>query len=735
MADARAALSKDTDPDPTTRSLAHLLRVLRWPVIVGWVLATVLLLPLAAGLSKLTNVTAAAYLPPSAPSTHVALIQEAAEHGPGQPESEQTIIVFARNAALSPGDLAEVASANQAVRRLAGTVPGLGAVTAPQRSADGKAAAFTATVTAPQHNILSVAGSAVKAIRQAVDPVAAHAGDHLEVAVTGDAAVTADSAITTEADLLLAAIVIVAIIMLLVYRSPVLWLLPLFASVGAIVVAEAGAHGAASAGLVVSPLTTSILIVLVFGAASDYALLLVHRYREELRRYGPAEEAMAVALRATLPTLLASASTVTGAMLCLLAAESASLHGLGPLGAMAVVSAFLAEVTFLPALLLVAGRRAFWPRVPRPGEARSEGSRLWSGIGARIARRPRLVAIAGLVLLGAACAGLVTARTTNDPLSDLKGHPGSAVGAQLLSEHFPAGEIDPLILLARPSQASAAVAAARTTSGVASIDADSLIEGYKSFGITMSVPPYGAQAATVISDLRLRLDRAAPGSLLGGEPAIQYDVIQASERDSLVLFPLVFLVILVVIGLLLRAVAASFVLVATTGLSFAASFGLSNLLWKYVFGFPGFVAQLPLYIFIFLVALGVDYNIFLSARVREESRHQGTHRGTLRGLAVTGGVITAAGVVLAGTFAALAQLPSVSLTEVGSAVALGVLLDTLFVRTVVVPATLFTIGDRIWWPSRGTVGSGTTGLSSLCHEQGAGNPGPIPEGMHQDHPG
>jgi RND superfamily putative drug exporter len=699
-----ARTTKDTRTTPPAGRLAHWLHVLRWPVVIVWILATVFLLPLAAGLSKLTNVTAAAYLPPAAPSTRVALLQDAAAHGRGQPQSEQAIVIFARKGPLSSADLSAVASANRAVRRIAGTVTGMGAVGAPQRSADGRAETFTATVTAPQHSFLSAAAAAVTAIRRAVGPAPARAGDKLVVAVTGDAAVAADSAITTETVLLVTAVLIVAVILLFVYRSPVLWLLPLFASIGAIVLAEAAAHGLASAGLTVSPLTTSILIVLVFGAASDYALLLIHRYREELRRHGPAEEAMAVTLRTTLPTLIASAATVTGAMLCLLAAKSASLHGLGPLGAVAIVSGLLAETTLLPALLLVVGRRAFWPRVPRPAEATNEESPLWSGIGARVARHPRPVAVIGLLLLGAACAGLLAARTTNNPLSDLRGHPGSVTGAQLLAEHYPAGAIAPLDLLARPGHARAAAAVARATRGVAVVSASTPLEGYDRFLVTLSVPPFGPQAATAISGLRLSLDRAAPGSLVGGAPAIQYDIIQASNRDSLVLFPLVFLVILIVIGLLLRAIVAPLVLVATTGLSFAASFGAANLLWRYVFGFPGFAAQLPLYIFIFLVALGVDYNIFLSARVREEAWRLGTRAGTLRGLAVTGGVITAAGVVLAGTFAALAQLPSVSLVEVGSAVALGVLLDTLVVRTVIVPALLLTGGDRIWWPSRPPAG-------------------------------
>src|ERR1700689_5104948 len=313
----------------------------------------------------------------------------------------------------------------------------------------------------------------------AVAPASGPGGASLGGAGPGPAAVTADS-VTTVSGLALTAVVIVAIILLLVYRSPVLWLLPLAGSIGAIVVAEAAAHGLAAVGFTVTPLTSSILIVLVFGAASDYALLLIHRYREELR-HGPAEDAMAAALRATLPTLGASAATVTGAMFCLLAAQSASLHGLGPLGAVAIVSALLAQATFLPALLLVAGRCAFWPRISRPGETRTEESRLWSGIGRRIAGHPRPVAAVGLLLLALGCLGLLTAQTTNNPFSDIKGRPGSVVGAQLLAAHYPAGTIAPLDLLAEPGHAAAAAAITQATPGVASVTAGAAGAGFGRF--------------------------------------------------------------------------------------------------------------------------------------------------------------------------------------------------------------------------------------------------------------
>lgn len=681
--------------------LARALRQLRWPLVAVWVLAVLFLDPLASSLSKVTNDTASAYLPVTAQSTRVAELQEAAQHGPGQPESDQAVMVFARAGGLSRADLAAVTSARSGVERLVGRVRGLAAPGPLQRSPDGQAVTFTLAVTAPQHSVTSVDSDAVKAVRQVVDASAADNG--LQVAVTGDAAITADGGSGTQTALLLSALVIVAIILLLVYRSPILWLLPLLGALGAIVVAQAAAHGLASAGLTVSSLSTAILIVLVFGAASDYALLLTHRYREELRRHATAEDAMAAAMRRSLPTLVASAATVTGAMLCLLAAESASLHGLGPVGAVAIVSALLAQTTLLPALLLVVGRRAFWPRIPTYGQQPGEESSLWSAVGTRVARHPARVALGVVVLLVAACAGLAALRTDNNPLSNLKGHPGSVIGAQLLAEHYPSGAVAPLVLLTPPGRASAAAATARATPGVATVARHGTTADYADYSVTLSVPPYGAKGSATIENLRHRLGQEAPGALVGGQPAIQYDVAQAANRDTVVLIPLVLVVILVVIALLLQAVVASFVLVATTALSFAASFGLSNLLWRYGLGYSGIESQLPLYIFIFLVALGVDYNIFLSARIREATRHTGTAAGTLRGLSVTAGVITAAGIVLAGTFAALAQLPSVSLTEVGTAVAIGVLLDTLLVRTVLVPSTFLTIGDHIWWPSRSRV--------------------------------
>jgi RND superfamily putative drug exporter len=334
----------------------------------------------------------------------------------------------------------------------------------------------------------------------------------------------------------------------------------------------------------VSTLSADILIVLVFGAASDYALLLAHRYREELRHHAMPEAAMASALRRTLPTLVASAATVTCAMICLLTADSASLHGLGPVGAVGIVAALLAQATFLPALLLVVGRPAFWPRIPRFGAAGREESRVWAGIGTRVARHPARTAIAVVVLLGVAIAGLASLRSDNNPVDNVKGHPGSVTGEQLLAQHFPAGVISPLVLLTPPGQAGAAATAARATPGVSGVLPEAPVEGYASYWVVLSVPPYGSAGTAAIVDLRQRLSHDAPDALVGGTPAIQYDAAQSAARDTAVIIPLVLVVILIVIALLLQAIIAPIVLVVTTALSFAASFGLASLLWRFAFG-------------------------------------------------------------------------------------------------------------------------------------------------------
>lgn len=679
--------------------LAIWLRRLRWPVVVAWLIVFVALQPLATGLSHVINDTAAAYLPPTAQSTRVAELEEAAVPArAGTAETDPALVIVARNGSLRESDRPRLAAARAAVTRLAGT-HGIKTPSAPVASDDGAAMLFTVDISSTTATASTVDKAAVTALRARLR--SALSGSGLRVHVAGVAGISADSGGSSSSDhLLLTAVLIVVVILLVVYRSPILWLLPLLGADAAITLTEASVHGLANAGLTVSSLSQSIMTVLIFGAATDYALLLVHRYRDELRRHERPEAAMASTLRRIVPTVLASAATVAVAMLCLLVSDSASLHGLGPVGAVSIAAALLAQTTLLPALLLIVGRPAFWPRIPRAGAVSHEESRLWSRIGDRVSVRPVLATILMALVLVALGAGLASLRTDNDPISNIPGSPDSVVGQRAIEAHFTPGALAPLTVLAPHDQATAASVVLHTTRDVASIAAGTAVAHDASFSAVLTVPPYGSQAEAALHDLRVRLAAHAPGALVGGAPAVVADGARTANHDDATIIPLVLIVILLIIALLLRAVIAPLLLVATTALSFAASFGLASVVWRYILGFSGMQSVLPLYIFIFLVALGVDYNIFLSDRVREEVRATDHRTGTLRGLGVTGGVITAAGIVLAGTFAALAQIPQVQLIEVGTAVALGVLLDTLLVRTVLVPALFLSFGARVWWPSR-----------------------------------
>ena len=333
---------------------------------------------------------------------------------------------------------------------------------------------------------------------------------------------------------------------------------------------------------------------------------------------------------------------------------------------------------------------------------------MWNAVGVRVARHPAAVAVGSVLLLGAACLGLAGLHTDNNPISLIKGRADSVAGEKMITEHFPPGEIAPLVVLSPPAQAADALAAVKSTPGVQAVQAADPVGGYSAATVVLDVPPYGSAGSSAIADLRARLADAAPGALVGGGPAVQYDTGRAAGQDAKILIPLILIVVLLIIFFLVRALAAAVLLVATTALSFGASFGLATLLW-HALGYPGIEAQLPLYVFVFLVALGVDYNIFLIARIRAEARRADIRTATLRGLSVTGGVITAAGVVLAATFAALSRLPYVPVAQVGTAIAVGVLLDTLLVRTVLVPAGLLILGERSWWPSRPTQGPAKAG--------------------------
>jgi RND superfamily putative drug exporter len=459
----------------------------------------------------------------------------------------------------------------------------------------------------------------------------------------------------------------------------------------------------ADAGVTVTGQSGGILPVLVFGAGTDYALLMVSRYREELRRHEDKHDAIRVTLRRTSPVIVASGATVIAALLTLSLAEVTSTSGLGPIGAMGIAMAMLSMLTILPALLTVFGRRAFWPYIPRFGtEGTDETHGRWRRIADRVARRPRRVAIATSAVLGVMMLGLVFLNSDLTTGNMFRDDVDSVQGQKLLDAGFPAGTNAPTTVVVTNTAKVDDVRAALTRApGVAAVS-DHVERGPAGarLEVTLEKNPYSTAAFDLVPGLRAAARSAAGRDVLvGGPSAEEYDLRRSSAHDNRLIVPLALVVVFLILVALLRAITAPVVLIATVIVSYFAALGLGAFFFENVFGFQRMAPDLPLFTFIFLVALGVDYNIFLMARVREETLTHGTRVGTVRGLAVTGTVITSAGLVLAGTFATLAVLPLVTLTEIGFVVSVGVLIDTFLVRSLLVPALVIEIGDRVWWPS------------------------------------
>jgi RND superfamily putative drug exporter len=501
---------------------------------------------------------------------------------------------------------------------------------------------------------------------------------------------------------------IVLILLVVIYRSPIFWAIPFFT----VLLAESAARGfgylIAEAGVTINGQSGGILPVLVFGAGTDYALLLVSRYREELRRHEDKHEAMRVALRTAGPAIVASGLTVIVALLTLTLAEVNGTAGLGPVGAMGVFLAMVAMLTMLPALLVVCGRRAFWspfldtiPHVGDPGTDETHGA--WRRIGERVARRPRRIWVIGTLVLVVLALNVTQIDTGLTNGNSFRGDVESVQGGDILARSFPGGVSAPTNVIVPDTARAAAVRAALLRRGdlVAAVLPPQQGPPGTRLDVILRRDPFSTAAFEETPVLR-RIARAAggPNVLVGGPTAESYDYRKSATRDNYVILPLALLVVLLILALLLRALLAPVLLVASVILSFFAALGTGIFFFNNVFGFAGVDPSLPLLAFVFLVALGIDYNIFLMARVREETLRHGTRGGMLRGLAVTGAVITSAGIVLAGTFSALAVLPLVFLTEIGFIIAFGVLLDTFLVRSVLVPALAFDLGPRIWWPSR-----------------------------------
>ena len=715
-------------------------RLSRGAAVIGLLGIAWLLVGLVGGsyqgkLSSVQKNDNAAYLPGSAESTKVdteSQLYQSVQAIPG-------FIVYQRPGGLTAGDRAAIADAAAGFR----SIPGVAAdqVGEPQFAADGATASVAVPLVGKRGDV-SVQGNTLVDVEKAVLRQArstAPAGVVVHSAGPGGLLVAFIDAFNgIDGTLLLAAGIVVIIVLLVVYRSPFLWFFPLFSSVlalgtAALVIYFLAKHNV----LTLNGQSQGILSVLVLGAGTDYALLLTSRYREELHNYDSRLAAMTTAWKRAATAIFASGATVILGLLCLSFGELNSDRSLGPVCAIGIACTVGVMLTFLPLALTVLPRGVFWPRVPRPdhaGDLATHGA--WSRFATRLGKQDRMAWVTtGLALL--VCAfGLTTLKTGGLSSSQsFTNHPDAVTGQKIYDAHFAQGSGAPAEITAEVSQVPAVIDAVSKVPGVATGPGAVCVEpdyakiaalARNGSGVAPvrsgCVPPalqVGPHAGRLLVDANLQYNydspqayhtvqriraavHAIPGAraLVGGAAAINYDTNQASRHDRNLIIPIVLAVILIVLAILLRALLAPVLLVLSVVLSYSASLGISAVFFNHVFHFANADPAFPLFVFVFLVALGVDYNIFLMTRVREETLSYGTRAGVLRGLAVTGGVITSAGVVLAATFAVLGVLPLVFLSEVGFTVALGVLLDTIVVRSVLVPALGHDIGKPIWWPSR-----------------------------------
>ncbi len=656
-------------------------RILPALIVVAWLVLGGFAGPFTGKLSQVAVNDSTAFLPSSAEATEVAERLRAF----GDQRSLPAVVVAERASGLTGDDRTWLAGI---------AYPGRASPVIPSRQDDQAAQVVVAVdAVAP--------ADAVRDLRaKLVDPPAG-----LTVLVAGPAAQIADLKAAfggIDGLLLLVAGAVVALILVLVYRSPLLPLIVLLSGGFALGTASLAVYVLADHDVIdLNGQSQGILSILVFGAATDYALLLVSRFREELRDTDDRHRAMRTAWRATIEPIAASAGTVVLGVLCLLFSDLNSNKGLGPVAAIGIGAALLTSVTFLPAVLVLLGRAAFWPRRPALGSAHPEASGRWGRLARAISARPRLtwVVTALVLLVGVAFVPQLKASGTAQSdvfLTDVD----SVAGQEVLSRHFPGGSGAPTVVLARADRADD-VAKAAGVAGVSTVERKAVADGTARIDVVLADPADSEDAVATVERLREAVRQVPDADAkVGGPTATQLDTQRTSERDRLVIIPIVLLVVFVVLALLLRSLLAPLLLIATVVLSFGATMGVSALVFNGIFEFPGADPVVPLFGFVFLVALGIDYNIFLMTRVREETRSLGARAGVLRGLTITGGVITSAGVVLAATFSALAVLPILFLAQIAFIVAFGVLLDTLVVRSLLVPALAVDIGRRIWWPSR-----------------------------------
>ena len=695
-------------------------------VVIGWFILTGVFGPLFGKLTSVQENNNSSFLPKGAEATQAS---EVIQTFSGKDSFNfPTLILFE-----GKGDAATLAAINDHLikagdLKLAETEAKISDYLAPgQRitvfpSQDGKA--ILANIPLDGNSISKllpndepVLPAIIAELRADVAPIAKDLG--VQSYVTGPAGILGDlfgAFGDIDSTLLLTTLGVVALILIVVYRSPVLWIIPLLSSLFALTTAGGIVYLLAKNDIIdVDGQSQGILSVLVIGAATDYALLLIARYREELHHHENRFTAMRAAYKGVWEPILASGSTVSISLLILLFSQLTNTAGLGPIGAIGIVCSMITILTLLPALLLVFGRWIFWPRIPRNDGDDHVMSGNWSKVAQAIESKPRRAwIVTGGVLLALAFTSMTLKTDGLGTVDSFTGKPESVLGQKLLLKHFPGGEGDPTQVVVSADKIAVVSAALKGAPGVTEISpmlesmplpgqplpAVKIVNGKAILNVTLDKAPDSVEAGNDIPKIRELAQAADSTALVGGTSAVYHDVREANKRDNRTIIPIILLVITLILGILLRSILSAVILLGTVVLSYFATLGACALVFNHVFGFAGGDNSFPLFAFIFLVALGIDYNIFLMTRVREESMKIGTRAGVTKGVTVTGAVITSAGIVLAATFAVLGLLPLVPLAQLGFAVAFGVLLDTIIVRSILVPALVHEIGPKIWWPSK-----------------------------------
>ncbi|MFF9332682.1 MMPL family transporter [Streptomyces albogriseolus] len=662
-------------------------RAVPWAVAGLWVAALVLLGPLAGKFADVQQNRAVDYLPDGADSTQVARVQEELPGG----ESTDLVVVYHRDGGLTAADREAAAAQIAEVER----AYELSDVPRGVPSADGGTLMYPVSSTRPGQD-----EEAQLAFVDGVRETVVGSGG-LSAEVGGPGAVGADMDEvfeTIDGTLLTATLGVVTVLLVLIYRSPFLWLVPLAVAGAATVLAMAAAYGTHELfGITITGQSGGIMTVLVLGAGTDYALLLVSRYREELRRHERPYDAMRAALRGCGPAVLASSGTVAAGLLCLLAADLNSSSGMGPVGMVGVLAALVAMTTLLPAVLVLLGRRVFWPLIPAYGSTPKARRSLFAAMGTSATRRPAAVLTGGAVLLGALALGTLNLGGDLRQEDAFTDRPESVGAMRTLAEEYPERGAQPITVIAPVGDADEVVERVRGTEGVAEATAGRAGDAWAEITVFATAPPESAGETRTIESLRDTLD--GTGAHVGGPSAERLDLARSEARDRAMIVPLVLAAVFLILVVLLRSLVAPLLLLGAVVAVWGAALGIGGLVFGPLLGFAGTDPSIGLLSFVFLVALGVDYGIFLMHRMREESLNGAEpEAAALTALRTTGGVIASAGVVLAATFAVLTTLPLVAMVELGLVIAVGVLLDTFLVRTYLVTTASVLLGRRMWWP-------------------------------------